>query len=241
MNGRHEHDRNRSGSRSHGSRPGGGGASRAARPARALVFALVVVVLWGVSFPVSRIAVRELGPLALVTLRFALATLVLWLAARSRGLRLERSEWPAVVGLGLLGVTFHFAFEDYGLVFTTASHASLVVATIPMVSAAAEAVRGRRWPRPLPIAGMAMAAAGVALIVRPEGAGSRGLFGDLLVFGAMACWVAYTFLARGLMARHPALLVTAATMAVGAATLLPLAAVEALFLPLRAPRIHAVA
>ncbi len=37
------------------------------------------------------------------------------------------------------------------------------------------------------------------------------------------------------MARRAALLVTAATMAVGAVTLLPLAAVEALFVPLRAP------
>lgn len=154
-------------------------------PTRALLLALAVAVLWGVPFPVSRIAVRELGPLALAALRFTLATLVLWPAARRRGLQIDRADRPAILGLGLLGVTLYFALENYGLVFTTASHASLIVATIPLVSAAVEAIRRRRWPRPLPITGMAMAAVGVAVIARPDGTGSRALLGDLLVFGAM--------------------------------------------------------
>jgi drug/metabolite transporter (DMT)-like permease len=197
---------------------------------------MAAVLLWGISFPVSRVAVREIGPLALATFWFALAAALLWPLARRRGLRLEAADRPAILGLGLLGVTLYFALENYGLVFTTASHASLIVATVPLGSAAVEAFRRRRPPRPLPIAGMILAALGVVVIVRPEGAGaSRSLLGDLLVFGAMASWVAYTFLARGLIARYPALLVTAATMAVGAVTLLPLAAVEALFIPMRAP------
>jgi drug/metabolite transporter (DMT)-like permease len=90
-------------------------------------------------------------------------------------------------------------------------------------------------PRPLTIAGMITAAAGVVVIVRPDGSTARSLLGDLLVLGAMAAWVAYTFLVKELMSRTPALLVTAATMAGGAALLLPLAAIEAFLVPLRAP------
>ena len=211
-----------------------------ARPAplgktAALLAAGTVVVLWGVSFPVSRVAVREISPLALATGRFALAAAVLWPAARRRGLSLARADVPAVFALGLLGVTLYFAFENYGLVFTTASHASLIVATVPLGTALVESIRRRRAPRPLPILGMVVAAAGVILIVRPGAAGGRGLLGDLLVLGAMCAWVAYSFRARDLMARTPALLVTAATMTAGAATLLPLAIVESLFVPLRAP------
>jgi len=204
-------------------------------PARALVAAVAVVILWGVSFPVSRVAVRELPPLALATGRFILAAALLWPAARRRGLSLARADLPAVCLLGLLGVTLYFAFENYGLVYTTASHASLIVATVPLGSAIVEAVQRRRPPRALSVLGMAIAAVGVVVIVRPDGAGPRSLLGDLLVLGAMAAWVAYTFLARDLMARYPALLVTAATMAAGAATLLPLAVVESAFRPLHAP------
>jgi drug/metabolite transporter (DMT)-like permease len=203
--------------------------------ARALALATLTVLLWGVSFPVSRVAVREIAPLALAAARFVVAAALLWPAARRRGFALARADLPAVLLLGLLGVTLYFALENYGLVFTTASHASLIVATVPLGSAAVEAVRSRRPPRPLALAGMAVAIAGVVVIVRPDGAGAGGLLGDLLVLGAMASWVAYTFIARDLMARYPALLVTAATMAAGAATLLPLAAVEALLRPVAVP------
>jgi drug/metabolite transporter (DMT)-like permease len=197
--------------------------------------AATVVVLWGVSFPVSRVAVREVPPLALATGRFTLAAALIWPAARRRGLALARADLAGAFLLGLLGVALYFALENYGLVFTTASHASLIVATVPLGSAAVEAFRRRRLPRLLPIAGMAVAALGVVVIVRPDGATPRGLLGDLLVLGAMAAWVAYTFLARDLMARYPALVVTAATMATGAAILFPMALVESLFLPLHVP------
>ena len=168
-----------------------------------------------------------------------LAAALLWPAARRRGLQLERADLPAVSLLGLFGVTLYFALENYGLVFTTASHASLIVATVPLGSAAVEAVRRRRMPTALSIAGMVIAAAGVVVIVRPDGSTARSLLGDLLVLGAMAAWVAYTFLARDVMTRYPALLVTAATMAAGAALLLPLAAVESFLVPLRAPSLGA--
>jgi drug/metabolite transporter (DMT)-like permease len=200
-------------------------------PTRALLLALAVVVLWGVSFPVSRVAVREIPPLALATGRFALATALLRPAARRRGLALSGTDLRSAFLLGLFGVALYFAFENYGLVFTTASHASLIVATVPLGSAAVEAFRRRQLPSPLPIAGMAVAALGVVLIVRPDGAGPKSLLGDLLVLCAMAAWVAYTFLARDLMARYPPLLVTAATMASGTAVLLPLAALELLLRP----------
>ncbi len=133
-------------------------AAGPARSGRAIVAAAVAVILWGISFPVSRVAVREIPPLALATGRFLLATALLWPAARRRGLALPRADLPAVLLLGLFGVTLYFAFENYGLVYTTASHASLIVATVPLGSAAVEAVRDRRLPRPLAIGGMLVAA-----------------------------------------------------------------------------------
>jgi drug/metabolite transporter (DMT)-like permease len=216
------------------------GAGRPVTRSRALLLALGPVLLWGVSFPVSRVAVREIAPVALATVRFALATAILWPLARRRGLRLEPADRLAMLGIGLLGATLYFVFENYGLLLTTASHASLIVATVPLGSAAVEAFQRRRLPRPLALAGMAVAVAGVVVIVRPDGAGWLSVLGDLLVLGAMISWVAYTFLARRMMARYPALLVTARIMAVGTATLLPLAIAEAFFLPPRLPSAGAV-
>ncbi|MGC4001455.1 MAG: EamA family transporter [Anaeromyxobacter sp.] len=205
------------------------------RRGRAVLMALVPVVLWGVSFPVTRVTVQALPPLALAALRFLLATAVLWPLARRNAPPLGRADRPRAWALGLLGVTVYFAFENYGLLLTTASHAALIVATVPLVSAAAEAVQRRRAPRPLPVLGMILALAGVAVVVRPDGTGAASPLGDALMLGAMASWVGYTLLARDLMLRYPPLTVTAATMGTGALTLLPLAALEAAFRPLHAP------
>jgi drug/metabolite transporter (DMT)-like permease len=215
--------------------PDAGRAAAEPGARRALAYAVATAVLWGFSFPVGRAALREIAPLALAAGRFALATAVLVPLARRRGLRLDPADRLSVLGLGLLGVTLYFAFENTGLVYTTASHASLLASTVPLGSALWSAWRRRRLPRPKVLAGMGVAAFGVAVLVRPEGGDGTRLLGDLLVLSAMACWVAYTFVARRLTERYPALLVTAATVAVGAATLLPLAAAEALLRPAHLP------
>ncbi|MHB8766410.1 MAG: DMT family transporter, partial [Deferrisomatales bacterium] len=194
----------------------------------ALASALFVVVLWGASFAVTRAAVREIPPMTLALVRFVLAALVLWPVVRRRcgRVRVRPGDRWAAFGLGFLGVTLYFAFENVGLVHTTASHGALIVATIPLVSALAEAVARRRAPSAAVLAGSAVALAGVALTVGGEQGGQASLLGDGLMFGAVLSWVGYTFLAHRLGTRYPNLWVTQAAMVVGAITLAPLAAAE---------------
>jgi drug/metabolite transporter (DMT)-like permease len=214
-------------------------ASKPRRRARALSAAAIAVVIWGISFPASRVAVREVAPLALALLRFVAAAVLVWPLARRGGARVARADVPAMFLLGFLGVTIYFAFENWGLRFTTASHGSLIVATVPLGTGAVEAFQRRRPPGLGFLLGTAVSLAGVVVIVRPDGSGSGSLLGDGLMIGAMASWVAYTFLARRLMARYPSLVVTGATLVTGALTLLPLAVLEAVFLPPRAPSAQA--
>jgi len=201
-----------------------------------LALACFVVVLWGVSFAVTRVAVREIPPMTLALFRFVLASLTLWPFVRARcgSVSLARADrWPAL-GLGVVGVTLYFAFENCGLKHTTASHGALIVSTIPLLTVLVESVRDRTLPSARVVLGLAAGLAGVALIVgRPEGEASR--FGDALMFGASFCWVGYTFLVKRLADRYPSLWITQAAMVAGAATLLPLALIEWLRTPLAPP------
>jgi drug/metabolite transporter (DMT)-like permease len=203
-----------------------------------MVGAILIVAAWGGSFAVTRVAVREMGPLMLALARFILASLVLWPVVRRRagGMRVLREDRRAFVLLGLTGVTIYFAFENVGLVFTSASHGALIVATIPLVTALAEGVRLRRRPRAPVMAGFAVALAGVALVVGDGlSAGDASLIGDFLMFGAVAAWTGYTFLVRRLSARYDGLVVTQGAMLTGTATLIPLALIETVFIPPRWP------
>jgi drug/metabolite transporter (DMT)-like permease len=196
--------------------------------------ALFSIFVWGASFAVTRAAVREIPPMALAFLRFALATAVLWPAARRTRVRIEAADRTAVFALGLFGVTFYFVFENFGLTHTTASHAALIVATIPLTTELAAARRDHRRPAVRVIAGLLPALAGVALIFG-RGAGGATLQGDLLMLGAVACWVGYTLVADRLTGRYPGPFLTWRIMAVGAVTLLPAGLVEAVFIPFGNP------
>ncbi|HPC28489.1 MAG TPA: DMT family transporter, partial [Candidatus Methanomethylicus sp.] len=88
---------------------------------------LIAVFVWGVSFPVLKVAVGEVDPLLFINMRFLLAALVVLaylLAARRPIRRLVSGKI-----LWILGITngLGFVMEIFGLNFTTATNASLLV------------------------------------------------------------------------------------------------------------------
>jgi len=213
--------------------PGDGRVERRA----AWVLGVAVVLIWGVSFTATRVAVREIPPLTLAFLRFSLASLALWPLVRSRWrwVRLAREDRWAGFFLGLTGVTLAFVFENVGLKLTTASHGALIVSTAPLASAAAEAVLRRRLPHPWTMGGLLTALAGVVVIVGTARSAQGSVVGDLLIMVTVFSWVAYSFLTRRLTATYPTLVVTQVAMVVGTATLAPLAAVEVAMVGLTVP------
>lgn len=196
------------------------------RPWLHLILALGAVTAWGASFAITRSAVVEIPPFALAFLRFLLAAAVLWpFVHRSFAVAIAPADRPCVFGLGFVGVTLYFACENVALRFTTASHAALIIAVIPLVTALAEARRLGRPPRRIVLVGLLLAMTGVGLLFGGAASGAS-LAGDALMIGAVACWVVYTFLVHHVAGRYPDLLLTWLIMAVGAATLLPPAVVE---------------
>jgi drug/metabolite transporter (DMT)-like permease len=213
------------------------------RPTRswgALLLALFAIVVWGASFAVTRATVREIPPMTLALLRFLLACLVLWPAVHGKLRRqpIAQADRAGVLGLGVFGVSLYFAFENFSLSYTTASHGALIVATIPLITELADAWKRRRRPAATVLFGLLVAFCGVLLLMG-ESDGQASIGGDLLMFGAVGCWVGYTFLAERLVLRYPNLLLTFWIMLTGTLTLLPFAAVELLLAPMAAPSLAA--
>ncbi|TFH65470.1 MAG: EamA family transporter, partial [Gemmatimonadales bacterium] len=110
------------------------GSPRRMSPAVAM---LLVCLIWGINFSMMKFALRSLTPYALTTIRFTVASLVLWLVARalepdtplSWRLRLR------LAGLGVIGNSFYQLGFLVGLERTTAGNSSLLVATTPLAIA----------------------------------------------------------------------------------------------------------
>ena len=193
---------------------------------------LFVAAIWGVNFSVIKFALTDFLPLVFTVARFSLAALFLFGLMRATGtsFAIARGDRPALIILGLIGVTLYNIFFMVGLSYTTASHSALLISLSPLVAAVLQTVSGRERLGARSFAGLALATVGVILIIRSHhGAitfSSSMVIGDLLTLCATIAWALYTIKARPLLEKYPAITVTAYSMAVGSIMLAPFAAKE---------------
>jgi drug/metabolite transporter (DMT)-like permease len=182
---------------------------------------LALAGIWGINFSVVKIVLEELEPLALNALRFPLAVIALAMVLRgSPGpSRPRREDMARIVILGLLGnVAYQLCFI-YGIDWTAAGNASLLLSTTPAWTVLMSAIAGHERPTRWVGVGVFGTLAGMALVVLGRGdsvsLGVETLRGDLLMVVASVLWSVYTVAGRHPVARYGALRMTAWTLFVG--------------------------
>ncbi|SOB80618.1 EamA-like transporter family protein [Sphingomonas guangdongensis] len=202
------------------------------RDVRAYAMLACVMLFWAGNAVAGRALRDAVPPFTLSLLRWAgaLALLLPFAWAHLRADRAGlRAHWRRLLLLGLVGVASFNAFNYLGLHYTTASNALLLGALSPACVLAADRVLFGVRPAPVALIGVAIAVAGVVVIVfRGDPAAVAGLRlgrGDLLILIGILLWAVYTSLLRTKPAIHPFSFL-AATFAVAVAAMLPLAAWE---------------
>ncbi len=181
---------------------------------------LVVCLIWGLNFSVTKSAFTRFPPLAFTAIRFVIASALLVPLVR----RLEGNEpmppgaLRRLVILGIVGNTLYQLGFISGLARTTASNSALILAAMPSIVALLAAGLGLEPARPRVIGGVLVATLGVVLVVLARGTGFGGgaLTGDLLTLGAVGCWASYTLGLRTVPAGITPLRVTMVTTVAGA-------------------------
>jgi drug/metabolite transporter (DMT)-like permease len=185
---------------------------------------IVVVLIWGVNFSVSKLALAQIPPLAFAALRFTAAGALLWVVLRvvEGPKRLPPGALRRLVWLGLIGNSIYQVAFLLGLSYTTAANASLIIATTPALVAAAGAALGIERLSRVAVVGIALALGGVALILSAGGLHftSEGLLGDALLVGCAISWTVYTLGVRSLGAGLSPLAITTWTTITGTPGLL---------------------
>ena len=157
---------------------------------------LLVVLIWGVNFSVTKGAFDSFPPLAFTGVRFGLASLLLVpLVHRLEGLEpLPRGALVRLVVLGVVGNTLYQLAWISGLERTTASNSALILSSMPTIVAVMAVVLGLEPFRPKVIGGVLVASLGVILVVAARGTGfdATTTAGDLLSLAAVICWAGYT-------------------------------------------------
>ncbi|MDQ3137925.1 MAG: DMT family transporter [Gemmatimonadota bacterium] len=180
---------------------------------------LLVCLIWGVNFSVTKLAIEEIPALPFTAIRFALASLLLWavLRATEGTAAPPPAEVRRLIVLGIVGNTLYQIAFVLGLAYTTATNSSLILATVPTVVAVFAGVLGleritrRMW------GGIVLGTLGVVLVIATRGVqlSAVTLRGDLLTVLAVLCWAGYTVGLRKLPAGFSPLRVTTVTTIAG--------------------------
>jgi drug/metabolite transporter (DMT)-like permease len=160
---------------------------------------VLVAILWGSAFPVTRLLLDEMPPLAAGAWRTLLAAAGVAAFAALRGelqwLRPEPGDRLRLAVLALLGGALFLIAMNVAIFLTGASITSFVTGTYPLLAVAVAAfLLGEALGRRVLMA-LALAALGLVLLARPGGA-HVDVLGVLVALGAAVSFAVYLGLAR---------------------------------------------
>lgn len=193
---------------------------------------LLVTLIWGGNFTVSKFALTQLPVLPFSAIRFLLAAVCLWVIVRiaEAPARTPRPVLWKLVGLGIVGNTIYQIAFMTGLTMTTATNSSLLVASTPMAVIVLGRLLGVERPSRAMWGAVGLGTAGVVLVVLSKGGGAdfggATVLGDLLTFAAVLCWAVFTIGVRALETDISPIRLTAITATAGVPGLLFLALPE---------------
>lgn len=189
----------------------------------ALAALVAASVAWGAVFLFAALALRTLTPLAVVTLRFVIASLALLPLMLWRRERPARGDWPAFLAASLLGVPVAMLLLFTGIALAGATISALLLGAFPVFLSLAALAFDRERLRWHGWAATFASALGVALIVGRPGR-ATGWLGPVLVLASLVCFTFWVVFSQRLMRRYSTFAVTSWVILLGTLMLLPLAA-----------------
>lgn len=182
---------------------------------------------WGLSFIAVKIALTGFTPFAYMFLRFALASVFFLVLMLVRGFpKLEAGDHKKLFLIGLFEPGLYFIFETFGLTYTTASKASIIIAALPVIVLLLarlflnEKISGKSvW-------GVILSMAGIIILILGDPkfwiSSAGAVIGDVLIFGAVISASFYMIIARDLGQKLSAFEITSFQVFYGAILFAPL-------------------
>ena len=193
--------------------------------------ALWAVIFWGFSFIATKVALKEVNPFTLLTLRFGIGGFFLLLVQLQKDRRFLKTfsstDWLFIIFLAIVGISGHTLLQAFGLLYTTAINTGWIVVIMPIfITIAARFYLGEAIT-PRKIGGILLGFFGIFFVIS-KGVFSLSIFrfastfGDFLVLISALTWTAFTVVGRGFLSRFPPLAAITPIMIVGCFITFPL-------------------
>src|ERR1700734_1945087 len=176
------------------------GAPSKAFDVRVVLAFFAIYFLWGTSFLAIRIAVLEVPPLFAAGTRFFVAGILLYGFMLLRGrTKPTASQWRSLALLGLLMFVAEYGPLFWAEKYVPSGIASVLEATLPLITMALEVwvVRRQRFHWPL-AAAILMGFLGVSALLFHNGEQHFGIIPCIAILAGATCWSLGSVLTRSL-------------------------------------------
>ncbi len=193
------------------------------------VLLVILASFWGGTFFFNALALPEISPLTVITVRVFLAALILWMVVRFAGVEVprDRSVWIALVVMAFANSAFPFFLIAWGQLHIASGLAGILIATAPLFGAVvAHYFSDDEALTPMKFVGVMVGLVGVIVLIGPgflSGLGAN-LQGQLALLGAALLYaVSATYARRFSRQKVPPMIVATGQMTLATVMLLPFA------------------
>lgn len=175
--------------------------------------ALLVMLIWGISYLSIKVVVSEVNPTVSAFYRFFIASIILFAVLKKKfpdEKILKEDRIRMAVG-GLFGVTLYFFFENYSVFFTSASNVAILISTIPIFTLFSQRIIFKERITMHKAVGALLSVIGIVIIIASKekiSLFSKGTLGDLMALAAALCWVMYNVITSKFKGSYKSITVT---------------------------------
>jgi drug/metabolite transporter (DMT)-like permease len=185
----------------------------------------IVVAIWAGTFVSTKIVLAEITPALSALYRYIVASVMLMVLDYHNQERLQRADYPLIVFLSATGVTLYYLLQHYGIQYTNATDAAILISLSPVfIAIISWTLLGEKLSS-ANMLGLALAFGGSLLVITDGNISlnlhNERLWGNCLILLTAVSWALYSVYGKKLLQSYSALTIIKYTTVIGTIMLLP--------------------
>lgn len=185
----------------------------------------LVVAIWAGTFVATKIVLEEISPAISALYRYCIASFILLVIDYRNSERIKGADYPLLIFLGATGVTLYYLLQHYGIKYTNATDAAILISLSPVFIGVISGVLLREKLKRITLIGLSLAFIGCILVIT-NGTESyqdneARLWGDILILLTAVSWAFYSVYGKKLLKHYSIRTIVKYTTWIGTLLLIP--------------------
>jgi drug/metabolite transporter (DMT)-like permease len=186
------------------------------------LLALITIVIWGTTFVSTKVLLKEFSPSEIMIIRLIIALVIMVVIYPKNIGILPLKEELIFCLLGITGISFYFYTENLALQYTSASNVSLIISSIPIITAVIAHFTSKDEKISISLIwGFIIAMIGITIIIFNGKIMNFNPFGDFWAILSAILFSVYSIIVKKVDSKYNQLFVVRKTFFYGLVTALP--------------------